>query len=183
MSLIARTRCGMRRGGATALALTALMALSGASRANTADAALHRAEPAFVFAAGTYALVAAYDYPYYIGAEYLFRPQTSWLLTPSLGLSFGREGIAFLRAGAERDFKLGASWFVTPSLAGGYFINGDYIGVVQHLQFQSGIAFSRRSQGGWRWGIAGYHVSNAALERPNNGTEAVVLFLRVPLAR
>ena len=71
----------------------------------------------------------------------------------------------------------------TPSLATGWFINGDVIGPRDHLEFQSGIMFSRRFDNGLRLGLAGLHISNGGLEHPNNGTEAVLLTLQMPLQK
>ena len=48
---------------------------------------------------------------------------------------------------------------------------------------QSGIQFSRRFDNGLRLGLAGLHISNGGLEHPNNGTEAVLLTLQVPLQK
>jgi hypothetical protein len=53
--------------------------------------------------------------------------------------------------------------------------------VGDHLQFRSGLAVSRRLENGARVGLAGHHISNGGLSSPNNGTEALVLFLALPL--
>jgi hypothetical protein len=34
-----------------------------------------------------------------------------------------------------------------------------------------------------RLGLAGYHISNGGLDRPNYGAEALVLFLALPVRR
>jgi Lipid A 3-O-deacylase (PagL) len=138
--------------------------------------------PAVLFAAGVFALVEAYDYPYSVGATYIARTRTAWKLAPGAGFAVGADGIAFLYLDVRRDFRLGEShWFFTPSLAAGWFINGDEIGPRDHLEFQSGIMFAREFANGLRAGIAGLHISNGGLEQPNNGTESVVFTLQVPL--
>jgi hypothetical protein len=134
-----------------------------------------------VFAAGVFALVEAYDYPYSFGVTYVARPLTTWRLSPGAGFAVGPDGIAFLYVDVRRDFALGERWTFTPSLATGWFINGDEIGPHDHLEFQSGILFSRRFDNGLRLGLAGLHISHGGLEQPNNGTEAVLLTLQVPL--
>jgi hypothetical protein len=140
-------------------------------------------ESSVTVSAGTYALVESYDYPYSFGVEYRARPQTHWLLAPVLGASFGPDGMGFVYAGIHRDFAAGENWVVTPSLSGGLFVNGDAVGVREHLEFQTGIAFSRQLAGGFRLGLAGYHISNGGLAHPNNGTESVVVFVSLPFRR
>ena len=137
--------------------------------------------PSLLFAAGVFALVEAFDYPYSFGVTYVVRPLTTWRLSPGAGFAVGPDGIAFMYVDVRRDFALGERWSFTPSLAAGWFINGDVIGPRDHLEFQSGILFSRRFDNGLRLGLAGLHISNGGLEQPNNGTEAVLLTLQVPL--
>jgi len=139
--------------------------------------------PAVVVSAGTFALVEAYDYPYRLGIQYRFAARGRWSLEPGLGAAFGPDGMAFLYLDLLRDFRLGGRWFLTPALAAGYFANGDGIGVNESLEFQSAIALSRLLDGGLRVGLAVHHVSNGGLESPNNGTESLVVFVRVPLGR
>ncbi len=139
--------------------------------------------PSVLFAAGVFALVEAYDYPYSFGVTFVARPLTTWRLAPGAGFAVGPDGIAFMYVDVRRDFALGERWYVTPSLATGWFINGDVIGPRDHLEFQSGIMFARRFDNGLRLGLAGLHISNGGLEHPNNGTEAVLLTLQVPLQK
>lgn len=136
-----------------------------------------------LFAAGVFALVEAYDYPYSVGMTYVARPRTPWRLAPGAGFAVGPDGIAFMYVDLRRDFALGERWYVTPSLSAGWFINGDVIGPRDHLEFQSGIQFARRFDNGLRLGLAGLHISNGGLQQPNNGTEAVLLTLQVPLQK
>ena len=139
--------------------------------------------PSVLFAAGVFALVEAYDYPYSFGVTFVARPLTAWRLAPGAGFAVGPDGIAFMYVDVRRDFALGERWYVTPSLATGWFINGDVIGPRDHLEFQSGIMFARRFDNGLRLGLAGLHISNGGLEHPNNGTEAVLLTLQMPLQK
>jgi hypothetical protein len=131
--------------------------------------------------AGTFALVEEFDYPYYVGLQYRSTPRTSWALMPGVGVAGGPDGMGYFYADLARDFTLPRRWTMTLSLAGGYFLNGDAIGVNEQLEFQSGIAFARPLSNGVRLGLAGYHISNGGLEHPNNGTEALVLFVAMPL--
>jgi hypothetical protein len=139
--------------------------------------------PSVLFAAGVFALVEDYDYPYSVGVTYVARPLTKWRLAPGAGFALGPDGIAFMYLDVRRDFALGERWYFTPSLATGWFLNGDVIGPRDHLEFQSGIQFARRFDNGLRLGLAGLHISNGGLEHPNNGTEAVLLTLQVPLQK
>jgi hypothetical protein len=137
--------------------------------------------PSMLFAAGVFALVEAYDYPYSVGVTYVARPMTKCRLAPGAGFALGPDGIAFMYVDLRRDFALGERWYVTPSLATGWFLNGDVIGPRDHLEFQSGIMFAREFDNGLRLGLAGLHISNGGLEDPNNGTEAILVTLQIPL--
>lgn len=141
------------------------------------------ARPVVIGSAGVWALVASYDYPYSLGLQYRGGPRTEWALRPGAGVMAGRDGMAFFFADVAHDFALPRRWFVTLSLAGGLFLNGDGIGARDHLEFQSGLAVSRRLKSGTRAGLAGYHVSNGGLSSPNNGSEALLLFIAMPVRR
>jgi hypothetical protein len=91
--------------------------------------------------------------------------------------------MGYFYADLAHDFALPRQWAVTLSLAAGLFLNGDAIGVNEHLEFQSGLAVSRPFGRGLRVGLAGYHISNGGLAHPNNGTEALVLFVAMALDR
>ena len=166
---------------------TAQTVESSADSLRPGDASVRPAQvvdsPSLLFAAGVFALVEAYDYPYSFGVTYVARPLTRWRLAPGAGFAVGPDGIAFMYVDVRRDFALGERWYVTPSLAAGWFINGDVIGPRDHLEFQTGIQFARRFDNGLRLGLAGLHISNGGLEHPNNGTEAVLLTLQLPLQK
>ena len=68
--------------------------------------------PSLLFAAGVFALVEAYDYPYSFGVTYVARPLTAWRLSPGAGFAVGPDGIAFMYVDVRRDFALGERWFV-----------------------------------------------------------------------
>ena len=152
------------------------LALAGAAGAGSPAAR----EPSLVLLGGTFALVEAYDYPYSLGLQYRWPTFTKWLLEPGVGGSFGPDGMAFFYVDLQRDFALGAHWYLTPSFGGGYFANGADIGADYHVQFQTGLALSRRIANGWRWGLTVYHISNGGLSSPNNGTESLLLTFRIP---
>jgi hypothetical protein len=138
--------------------------------------------PEIVVSAGTFALVESYDYPYHLGVEFRLAPRTRWRLAPALGAAFGPDGIGYAYVDLTRDFGLGRRWTLTPSLGGGRFANGDGIGVLDHLEFRTGLAISRIFRNRLQLGLAVYHVSNAGLSHPNNGTEGLTLFARLPLS-
>ena len=148
----------------------------------TATAGDGPAAPEIVISAGTFALVESYNYPHHLGLEVRLRPRTGWRLAPAVGAAVGPDGIAYLYVDLTRDFRLGNRWVLTPSLGAGRFANGDSIGVLDHLEFRSGIAIARSFSGGTQLGIATYHVSNGGLSHPNNGTEGLVAFLRLPVS-
>ena len=161
-----------------------LLALSlplAAARAADAGQPVPVANPKVIGSAGTFALVEEFGYPYLVGLQYRSTPRTSWALMPGAGMAGGPDGIGFFYADVAHDFTLPRRWTLTLSLAGGLFLNGDAIGANEQLEFQSGIAFARQLENGVRVGLAGYHISNGGLEHPNNGSEALVLFLAVPV--
>ena len=82
-----------------------------------------------------------------------------------------------------REFALPRRWYVTLSFGAGGFANGERVGAAYELQFRSGISVARRLASGRQLGLAGYHISNGGLDRPNEGTEALVLFLAMPVRR
>ena len=151
----------------------------------TADAgqSASGASPWVIGSAGTFALVEEFGYPYLVGLQYRSTPRTSWALTPGIGLAGGPDGMGYLYADIAHDFALPRRWTMTLSLAGGLFLNGDAIGANEQLEFMSGISVARQLSNGVRLGLAGYHISNGGLEQPNNGSEALALFVAVPVSR
>jgi hypothetical protein len=161
-----------------------LLALSlplAAPQADDAGRPVPAMNPWVIGSAGTFALVEQYDYPYLVGLQYRSTPRTSWALMPGAGVAGGPDGMGYLYADLAHDFALPWRWKMTLSVAAGYFLNGDDIGANEHLEFMSGIAFARELASGVRLGIAGYHISNGGLAHPNNGSEALALFVAVPV--
>ena len=153
----------------------------GPARAADAGLSAPAANPWVIGSAGTFALVEQYDYPYLVALQYRGASHTAWALMPGVGIAGGPDGMGYLYADVAHDFALPGRWTMTLSLAAGYFLNGDDIGANEHLEFMSGIAFARELTGGVRLGLAGYHISNGGLEHPNNGSEALALFVAVPV--
>jgi hypothetical protein len=164
--------------GCGLLALALPLAASRAADAAQPAPAMH---PWVIGSAGTFALVEQYNYPYLVGLQYRSTPRTSWALMPGAGVAGGPDGMGYLYADVAHDFALPRHWTMTLSLAAGYFLNGDDIGANEHLEFMSGIAFARELASGVRLGLAGYHISNGGLAHPNNGSEALALFVAVPV--
>ena len=161
--------------------LLALLLPLAAARAADAGQSAPAKNPWAIGSAGTFALVEEFGYPYLVGLQYRSTPRTGWALMPGIGLAGGPDGMGYLYADVAHDFALPRRWTMTLSLAGGYFLNGDEIGANEHLEFMSGIAFARELSNGVRLGLAGYHISNGGLEHPNNGSEALALFVAVPV--
>jgi len=139
--------------------------------------------PMLIASAGTFALVEQYDYPYLLGLQYRGRSRTGWKLRPGAGFDAGPDGMMYAYFDVARDFELPRQWLLTLSLGGGPFANGAPIGAGYDVQFKSGLVVARRLAGGGRVGLAGYHISNAGLDRLNNGSEALALFVALPLSR
>jgi hypothetical protein len=160
--------------------LLALALPLAAARAADAGLSAPGTNPWVIGSAGTFALVEEFGYPYLVGLQYRSTPRTSWALMPGVGLAGGPDGMGYFYADLAHDFALPRRWTMTLSLAGGYFLNGDGIGTNEQLEFMSGIAFARGLSSGVRLGLAGYHISNGGLAHPNNGSEALALFVAVP---
>jgi lipid A 3-O-deacylase len=166
---------------AVACGLLALSLQAAAAPAADAGPSAPAPNPWVIGSAGTFALVEQFGYPWLVGLQYRSTPRTSLALMPGVGVAGGPDGMGFLYADVARDFPLSGHWTMTLSFAAGYFLNGDAIGVNEHLEFQSGIALARQLSNGVRLGLAGYHVSNGGLAHPNNGTEALALWVAVPV--
>lgn len=171
----------MRFVPALACGLLALALPLAAAHAADAGQSAPGPNPWVIGSAGTFALVEEFDYPWLVGLQYRSTPRTSWALMPGAGVAGGPDGIGYLYADVAHDFALPWRWTMTLSLAAGYFLNGDAIGANEELEFMSGIAFARELASGVRVGLAGYHISNGGLEHPNNGSEALALFVAVPV--
>ncbi len=172
----------MRRAAWLAGWLLAIVA-SRASAGDVPPTAAPGEAPRLLASAGTFALVEQYDYPWLLGAEYRGRPRTGWQLRPGIGIDAGSDSMLYAYADLARDFALPRRWSVTVSLAAGWFANGEQIGADYDLEFKTGIALARRLASDVQLGVAVYHFSNGGLDGANNGSEALVLFLGLPLSR
>lgn len=139
--------------------------------------------PSLVFAAGVFALVEAFDYPYSFGVTYVARPLTTWRLSPGAGFAVGPDGIAFMYVDVRRDFALGERWSFTPRRCDRLVHQRRRHRAARSPGIPERHPVSRRFDNGLRLGLAGLHISNGGLEQPNNGTEAVLLTLQLPLQR
>jgi len=139
--------------------------------------------PFLVASAGRFVLDDELDDPYLIGLQYRGAPRTGWALRPGIGADAGADDLLFMYADVARDFALPRRWLVTLSFGGGWFANGERVGADFDLEFRSGIAVARSLRSGGRLGLAGYHISNGGLDRPNDGAETLVLFLALPVRR
>jgi hypothetical protein len=139
--------------------------------------------PFAIASAGRFVLDDELDDPYLIGVQYRGAPRTGWALRPEIGADAGADDLLFVYAEVARDFALPGQWFVTLSFGGGWFANGERVGADFDLEFRSGIAVARQLASGARLGLAGHHVSNGGLDRPNYGAETLTLFLALPVRR
>ncbi len=139
--------------------------------------------PLLIASAGRFVLDDEVNDPYLIGLHYRGAPRTDWALRPGIGADAGADDLLFVYADVARDFALPRRWFVTLSIGGGWFANGERVGADYDLEFRSGIAVARRLASGARLGLAGYHVSNGGLDRPNYGAEVLFVFLALPVRR
>jgi hypothetical protein len=139
--------------------------------------------PSLSAAAGRFILVEELDDPYLVGLQYRGGPRTGWSLRPGIGADIAADDLLFVYGDVAREFTLPRRWFVTLSFGAGGFANGERVGADYALEFRSGISVACRLASGRRLGLAGYHISNGGLDRPNQGTETVVLFLAMPVRR
>ena len=139
--------------------------------------------PLLIASAGRFVFDDELSDPYLVGLQYRGAPRTGWALRPGIGAEAGAEDLLFVYADVAREFALPRQWFVTLSFGGGWFANGERVGADFDLEFRSGIAVARRLASGARLGLAGFHVSNGGLDRPNYGAEGLVLFLALPVRR
>lgn len=173
----------MRLITALAACLLACVTASAAPADARGPAATDDDGPFLIASAGRFVLDDEVDDPYLIGLHYRGASRTGWALRPGIGADAGADDLLFVYADVSRDFVLPRRWFVTLSFGGGWFANGERVGADYDLEFRSGIAVARRLASGARLGLAGYHVSNGGLDRPNYGAEALLLFLALPLRR
>jgi lipid A 3-O-deacylase len=173
----------MRLIKAVAACLLACAPASAAPADSSGPVAADDDGPLLIVSAGRLVFDDELDDPYLVGLQYRGSPRTGWALRPGIGADAGADDLLYVYADVARDFALPRQWFGTLSFGGGWFANGERVGADYDLQFRSGIAVTRRLSSGARLGLAGYHVSNGGLDRPNDGAETLVLFLALPVRR
>lgn len=116
------------------------------------------------------------------GFEIRFRPlwigtdDFPWVLRTAAGGMGTTEGALYGYAGFRLEIPAGERWTLTPQTAAGVYDRGDDKELGGSVQFRSGLELSYRVNPGNRVGAVFYHLSNAGLERPNPGSESLVLF-------
>jgi len=158
----------------TAVSLVALLAAPTAARA---------ANPveSFALSAGGFNVLNS-DSSGEAGFEIRFRPlwigtaDFPWVLRTAAGGMGTTDGALYGYAGFRLEVPVGERWTLTPQTAAGVYDRGDEKELGGSVQFRSGLELSYRVTPGHRVGAVFYHLSNAGLERPNPGSESLVLF-------
>lgn len=109
------------------------------------------------------------------GLEWQFQPLV-WELRPIFGVLGSRESMRYAYAGLRREFWIGRL-LLAPFTGAGHYEREEGPNLGGAFQFRTGLEVGMRLRDGWRVGASLYHLSNAGTERPNPGTEAVVLNL------
>lgn len=99
-----------------------------------------------------------------------------WVLRPAAGAMATTEGALYGYAGFRLEVPGGDRWLFTIQSAAGVYDRGDEKDLGGSIQFRSGLEASYLVNLGHRVGVVLYHMSNAGLERPNPGSESLVLF-------
>ena len=99
-----------------------------------------------------------------------------WVLRPAAGAMATSEGALYGYAGFRLEVPLGARWLLVPQSAAGYYERGDEKELGGSVQFRSGLELAYAPSRRHRVGAVFYHLSNAGLERPNPGSESLVLY-------
>lgn len=116
------------------------------------------------------------------GLELRLRPlaqgtsELPWVLRPAAGAMATTEGAVYGYAGFRLEVPAGERWTLTPQTAAGVYEQGDEKDLGGSIQFRSGLELSYQVSPGTSVGAVFYHLSNAGLERPNPGSESLVLF-------
>ena len=116
------------------------------------------------------------------GFELRLRPlwegtaERPWVLRPAAGAMATSDEAIYGYAGFRLEIPLGERWTVVPQTAAGYYERGDGKELGGSVQFRSGLELSYRLSPAYSVGAVFYHLSNAGLERPNPGSESLVLF-------
>ena len=116
------------------------------------------------------------------GFELRLRPlwegiaERPWVVRPAVGAMATSGEALYGYAGFRLEIPLGARWLLTPQSAAGYYDRGDEKELGGSVQFRSGLELAYRLNPEHSVGAVFYHLSNAGLERPNPGSESLVVF-------
>lgn len=99
-----------------------------------------------------------------------------WVLRPAAGAMATTEGALYGYAGFRLELPAGERWILVIQSAAGAYDRGDDKDLGGSIQFRSGLEVAYRVTPGHRAGVVFYHLSNAGLERPNPGSESLVLY-------
>lgn len=98
-----------------------------------------------------------------------------WVLRPAAGGMATSDGTLYGYAGFRLELPLGARWLLVPQTAAGAYRRGDGKELGGSVQFRSGLELVYRLDEAHTVGLVFYHLSNAGLDRPNPGSESLVL--------
>lgn len=115
-----------------------------------------------------------------LGAQYRGRGRW-WVLHPMAGGMITTDGAWHLYAGFGIDLPLGRRWLIRLGFAPGYYEQGGGKPLGLALEFRSSFEIAWRFGHGWRFGLEGYHLSNADLAAHNPGNGSLLLALTLPL--
>ncbi len=102
--------------------------------------------------------------------------ERQWVLRPAAGAMATSDSTIYGYAGFRLEIPLSERWTVTPQTAAGWYERGDGKELGGEVQFRSGLELSYRVSPASSVGAVFYHLSNAGLERPNPGSESLILF-------
>jgi lipid A 3-O-deacylase len=116
------------------------------------------------------------------GFEYrLAKRITKWNIIPAFGYTWSVNQSKYLYSDLKRDWSLNKNLVLTFSLGTGLFDNNKNIDLGHTVEFRSGVELSYKMKKGYRFGLAGYHLSNSRISNKNPGTESIVISLLIPL--
>lgn len=116
------------------------------------------------------------------GFELRLRPlwegtaERPWIVRPAVGAMATSDEAIYGYAGFRLEIPLSDRWLLTPQTAAGYYERGDGKELGGSVQFRSGLELAYRLNAAHSVGAVFYHLSNAGLERPNPGSESLVVF-------